>query len=204
MKRHLALLLVLSGAVFAQAQPNDLIHSIVQIEAGQTTNDLVTPDPFDIYQISITNSNASPASLLEMAVTGDLLGFGDTTFKADAENPVIFGFEAPDTFFIVPDETEVLTSDVEDSPTRLAARFQVLGGDELVPGGGVTTPIMTVSVPAGSPFSLPLVSGRALVDGEFVCVRSLGGPEVSCDIPEPAAGLLAAIGAAGVPLRRRW
>lgn len=201
MRYALATLSLLTATATAEAQFSDLYAQLVLVDAGRTTNDLITTEAFDVYRIDAFNPNNLPATSLELDLSGDFLGFGDTTFKAGPENPVIFGFEAPDTFFVVPDGTDpvdVLAVEVEDSSTRLAASFTVAGGAELVPGGGVPTPIVTLSVPSGTEINFRSPIGRAAIAGVFVCI--------SC-VPEPTAGVLALltlVGSASVARGRRF
>lgn len=184
----------------AIARPsNILLPELVLVGAGRTTNDLVTPDPFDVYEVVISNPYDQAVTSLELSFPGEnLLGFGDTTFKAGADNPVIFGFEAPDAFFVLPDGTDpadVLAVEVEDSSTRLAASYTVAGGAELIPGGTSAT-VATISILSGSQIELPAFLGRAVLGGEFAPVGH-GFYFLPC-VPEPTAGLLALVATFGV------
>lgn len=197
MKRFFATAAILAAATAVQAQLVDIETRLVPIKTGATTNDLVTPDPFDVWEIVATNNNAGAATSVEIDLAGDFLGFGDTTFKAGSENPVIFGFEAPDSFFVLPagtDPADVLAVNTTDSSTQLATSYTVAGGADLIPGGGAETTIATISLPAGTAFELPMVYGRAAIGGVFTDIVG---------IPEPTSVLLAGLAMVGFVARRR-
>lgn len=195
-------LTLLAVATTAQGQLVGLCPSLVLVRTGATTNDFITPNPFDVYRLNFFNPNDMPVTSLEINLPGDFLGLGNTTFKAGPENPVLFGFEAPDTFFVLPDgvdPSDVLAVNTVDTSTRLASSFTVAGGADLVPAKG-SAPIATISVPAGVPFERPEVLGRAAIGGVFVNLLTL--VEHPRCIPEPTAGVLACLALAGAAVRR--
>lgn len=205
----IALTLGAIGAAQTSSAQFQIYFELVPVQAGATTSPFVTPDPYDVWELVVTNPNPSPATSIEFAVEGPFLGTADTTFKVGSDIPVVFGFDAPDTFFVLPDgvdPADVLAVDVEDSATRLAASYTVAGGAELLPGGGVSTTLATLSTPAGANVinDSNLVGGRAVVDGEFVCIGNLGfqGFCARQEVPEPAGALLAAVASIFARLRR--
>lgn len=199
MARILALGAVLACAAVSEAQLDFIYIDLQQVGEGRTTNDLVYSSPFDVYEIVATNPNVGAVTSLEIDLAGNFLGTGLTAFKTGAANPVIFGFEAPDSFFVLPEGTDpadVLAVNTVDTSTQLATSYTVAGGADLIPGGGVPTTIVTVSVPAGTPYDLPLFFGRAAIGGVFV--------DLGCGIcPEPGAGVLAMLATLGAWSRRR-
>lgn len=201
MIRNLAVGLVLLGAVVCEAQTNLSLNSeLVLIEAGRTINDLLNAEPYDVYEFVVTNFNGTAASSVELQLDGDFLNLGDTTFKVGAENPMIFGFEAPDSFFVLPDgvdPADVLAVNVEDSSTRLAASYTIAGGAELIPANGSVT-LATLSTPAGAEPSIRFIPGRAFFGVSFV-----GRICFPTCIPEPSAGVMACAAILGALARRR-
>lgn len=201
-----ALTLLVASPAAAQFEP---IQLCVDVLRDQRTNALVLGEEFDIWTVSASNPNAQDVTSLSLEFTGqDFLGTGGVLFKNGAENPIVFGFEAPDAFFVVPDGFDpplILAVDSEDSSTRLAASYTIAGGGALIPAGGALTPIATISVPSGTPFSLAdnFASGNSAIGGQFVDFFAL--PDHEGCIPEPTAaatGLLA-LAIAGSTLLRR-
>lgn len=200
MKRFIALAVALAVPSFAAAEA--ITTKLVQLKANATTNALVYAGEFDVYSIVASNPNAAAATSLELSLGGtDMLGLADRTFKVGANNPLVFGFEAPDSFFVLPagvDPADVLAVNTVDTATSLATSYTVAGGAELIPAGGVDVPIVTISVPAGTAWELPEVLGRAAVSGAF---ESVVGATV--DIPEPTTVMLAGLALVGFAARRK-
>lgn len=194
MKRFLAIAMV-CGMV-SPSLGAAITTKLVLQKSAATTNALVYPGEFDVYSVVATNPNDAPATSLELNVDfPGKLDLADRTFKAGPENPLVFGFEAPDTFFVLPagtDPADVLAVNTIDTPTGIGSSFTVAGGAELIPALG-EAPILTVSVPTGTVLELPEVLGRAAVRGQF---------EEVLGIPEPSAFVLAALGAFGFARRR--
>lgn len=195
MKRFAAFAVVVSLAASAHAAP--IVATLQQTQAGATTSPFVFDGQFDTYIVVADNPNDEAVTSLELSLdVPNALNLADITFKAGSDNPIVFGFEAPDTFFVVPgsvDVADVLAVDTTDDGAVLRSSFTVAGGAELIPGMGSAT-IATINVPAGSPVELPLELGRAAIGGQFETVVS---------IPEPTTVMLAGLALAGFAARRR-
>lgn len=158
----------------------------------------IFPGTFDIYTVEATNPNADPITALDLRIESDPDGFGfysqaGISFQQGTETTVVFGFLAPDTFFVLPDGVDppevCVGSCAIDTPEELAASFATS-----IPGGA-TEPIIVIAVAENDPVSLPAILGTATVGGERVNVVA---------VPEPTAAAIAALSLlAWVTPRRR-
>lgn len=184
-----------SAAIAAPIIWAELIH-----QGTRNTHALVFTGQYDVYTLYAHNPTDFPATSLELTLEGSsFLNLADRTFVAGAELPTVFGFETPDTFFVLPDgvdPADVRAVNVEDTSTRLSAAYTVAGGAELIPAMG-SAPIATITVPSGtdvSNFRAVSPIGRAAVAGVLYAVWST---------PEPTSAVLAGLALAAATQRRR-
>jgi hypothetical protein len=146
------------------------------LESNKDTNDLVYPGLFDTYAFEL-ETNDGIVDALELDFTGNFLQAGGTTFKPGAANPIVFGFEAPDTFFILPPGAAQLAANVSDTATELRAAWTTEGALPIVPGNGTKTPVAFFSLAAGSPAPTfaALEVGKALIGGIENTIVEAGG-----------------------------
>lgn len=178
------------------------------VSEGRQTNALIYDGLFDVYHITAVNPNDAPVTSLDIEITSEQLGAEliQTVRLAIKPGPdfwVPFTSSVPETFFVVPEHTGpadilVAPGTLEDSPTRLAAAFTVVGTTPLIPGYGVPTVIATISVASGSSLRNPCL-GRGVIEGAFVDV---GIPINGDCVPEPSAIILMGLAAAVFASRR--
>ena len=195
MKRIAAFAAVVALAASATAAP--LPYSLNLVASQQTTNAFVYDGEFDVYNVEVSNPNDAPATSLELTLplTDAINTVDNNNFSNSADLPVVFGFTAPDTFFVIPSDqlvADVLAVEVEDSDSILSAGFTVAGGAELVPAQGSAI-VATIAVPTGVAVDLPVVIGEAAVGGMLEIVG----------VPEPTTALLAGLSLVGFGFARR-
>jgi len=193
-------LAVLMMATTSQA---GLVYSWLKTATDQTTNNLVYPGHFDTWGFQLSSQNELPVlggaaknydalSLNFTSSTGAFLTTGSTTFKSGSANPVVFGFNAPDCFFVLPAGAAQLAATQVDTANVLQSDYTTQGGLTLVPISGLPTTVAAFSVPTGTSLS---AAGILFVAGAGV---SQGGtPDAIIAAPEPAAIAMIGLAIAG-------
>jgi hypothetical protein len=160
--------LVLAGVLaMASASQAALFGQFVQTATNQSTNPLVYKGTFDTWVFKLTatgGKNYDALSLNFTSGTGAFINTAFTTYENDAKNPIIFGFTAPDTFFVLPAGATQLSATQVDTANALQSDFTTAGGQILVPGTGVPTTVAAFSVLAGTtlgPFNFLSGSGTS-------------------------------------------
>ena len=202
MKRFIATAAILAAATVSQAQLLDVELTATPIKVGATTNALITDEVFDVWGVYANNPNAGAATSLELTFAGDFFDLGGTTFlnnQSDPGNPQVFGNEAPDALFVLPDAVDpadVLAVETTDSTSLLTSSYTVAGGADLIPGSSENVPVAVISVVSGTAFDIQDIfqEGRAAIGGEFATVVA---------VPEPTTALLAGLALVGFVARRK-
>ena len=160
--------------------------TLTRVETGVTTNSLVYNGAFDSWVFSVAYSRSTASTydgigFTFSSTTNSFLETGSTTFNTSASNPRVFGFEAPDTFFITPQGPPPALLPVVDTSGTLSVLYSPQIFNTLVPTNGVPVPVAYLSMPAGTPigsfFSLSNVfyhSTFTVVPGQTVDERFEG------------------------------
>jgi hypothetical protein len=189
--------LVVAG--FSTASQADLFGAFRLTAAGQTTNSAIYPGVFDTYVFELFNSeSAGPVTTLEVDFIGNFLNTAPpNNVRNEPENPVVFGFVAPETFALIPDGASPLVGSSIDTNARLYVAYTTQGGLPIVPNDGSPTAIAFLSVPAGTVlYRTNLAPSVGVVGGARVDINTV--------FPEPATLTLAGLALVGlVGLARR-
>jgi hypothetical protein len=194
-------LAVLVTATTSQA---GVFYSWVKTATDQTTNSLVYPGHFDTWEFQLSSQNATPAqggaaknydalSLNFTSSTGAFLTTGSTTFKSGSANPVVFGFNAPDCFFVLPAGATQLAATQVDTANILQSDYTTQGGLTLVPISGAPTTVAAFSVPTGTSLS---AAGILFAAGGAVAQGGNADPILAA-VPEPASIAMIGLAVAG-------
>jgi hypothetical protein len=180
-------------ALMASTSQAALIGSWTKTGDSKTTNALVYPNPFDTWEFQVANTGSTPIDSLSLSftsATGALLTQGNTTFKSGTANPVVFGFEAPDAFFVLPAGATQLAATQVDTANALQSDFTTQGALVLVPTSGAPTTVAAFSVPHGTTFGDATASPLSGVI--FAAGSGVGGGgqpipiTIGAAVPEPA------------------
>jgi len=193
-------LAVLMMATTSQA---GIVYNWVKTATNQTTNSLVYPGAFDTWEFQLSSvalptaqggvaKNYDALSLNFTSSTGALLTTGSTTFKSGTANPVVFGFNAPDCFFVLPSGAAQLAATQVDTANILQSDYTTQGGVILVPISGAKTTVAAFSVPTGTS-----LSAAGIFWGGGTAVAAGGLPDVIIAAPEPAAIAMIGLAVAG-------
>jgi hypothetical protein len=203
MLRNFALAIAAVATLAASSQAA-LIGKFTPVATNQTTNALVFPGAFDTYTFDVSSTESAGINALALTFNSPLGSFitaGGTSFGKGATNPQVFGFTAPDCFFVLPvGSPNQLAVGTVDTANALNSDFTTEGGVTLIPTGGAFTPVAFFSVPTGA--ALPnstFVAGSGIATGSTTVV-----PITIEAVPEPATlGLLGLALAAGLGFIRR-
>jgi hypothetical protein len=182
---------ILAIATAAQAGLN---YRWVQTGTGLYTNDLVLNGSYDTWEFQLQSldlpgqfggaaKNYDALSLNFTSSSGAFLGTGGTTFKSGSANPTVFGFTAPDCFFVLPTGATQLAATQTDTANILQSDFTTQGGVTLVPISGVPTTVAAFSVPTGTTLS---AAGIFFVGGSGAASGS-DFDRINTFLPEPSA-----------------
>jgi hypothetical protein len=175
MSRKNCLSVTIIVLIVAATSRANLVYTISRTAIGRTANSLVYPNQFDTWEFQLRSlpgsnpaKNYDTLSLNFTSSSGAFLTLGNTTFKNGSVNPVIFGFEAPDSFFVLPPGRTQLAATQTDTATNLQSDFTTQGGAVLVPSTGLRTTVAAFSVPTGTKLSaagINFVSGAGVSGG---------------------------------------
>jgi len=172
-----------------------IIGSFRKTASDQSTNALIYPGTFDTWVFEAATSDPSPYTSIAANFTssGSFLATGSTLFKNGESNPLVIGFTAPDSFFVLPDGAAPLAAASTDTANTLSAEYTTTPFSILIPNNGVMTTIAAFSVPAGTVLGASNFAAAS-------AVASTGGnpvPIIYGEVPEPATLTLLGLAFAG-------
>jgi hypothetical protein len=153
---RLSLLFLLIATRFGGVAYGQYLGKFTLAQTNKTTNPLVYNGAYDSYTFQVESFSPLDASkydsvgLYFSSSTSSFLETGSTTFLQVASNPTVFGFEAPDTFFVLPAGFHGTPLSVVDTNSTLSVVFTPQDWISLVPVGPYTN-VAYFSVPAGTP-----------------------------------------------------
>jgi hypothetical protein len=145
---------------------------------------------FDIWVFELQSNDLDYDTFslrFESGATTFLNTMAPTAFRDTPTNPVVFGFQAPETFFVTPPNATVLDIGTVDTSTTLASDYTIAGGIASVPNNADKVPIAFFSVPFGTLLGpTNFISGLAVSRGSPIHTIAYG--EL---VPEPATFAIA-------------
>ena len=171
-----------------------LIGSFEQTATGKTTNPLIYAGEFDTWVFNVEHTGDGIVEALEMSFQGNFIQAGGQSFQQVAVNPLVFGFEGPDTFFVtrqtIPNaDVLIAPGTLVDTTTNFAVAYTVANAPSLL-NPGEKRALMHFSVPTGELLSLDnFIGGNAAIGGQLIPI--LGGgvvvdPPVVTDFEDTA------------------
>ena len=126
---RLSLLFLLIATRFGGVAYGQYLGKFTLAQTNKTTNPLVYNGAYDSYTFQVESFSPLDASkydsvgLYFSSSTSSFLETGSTTFLQVASNPTVFGFEAPDTFFVLPAGFHGTPLSVVDTNSTLSVVF---------------------------------------------------------------------------------
>jgi hypothetical protein len=188
---HRYMFLVIAAILTVPASSRgDLYGSWVKT-GTHTTNPLIYFGLFDTWEFQVKSVgtpaiNVDAMSLNFTSASGAMLTDGGTTFKQGSANPVVFGFEAPDCFFVLPNGATQLAATQVDNANILQSDYTTQGAVILVPNTGVPTTVAAFSVPTGTTFGGGQFPGGVYFAGGAAVSQGDPPEPIIFQVPEPA------------------